>query len=27
MFNTKSKKEEPVIISPSFQLPIILIVL
>ena len=27
MFKTKSKKEEPVIISPSFQLPIILIVL
>jgi len=27
MFSTKSKKEEPVIISPSFQLPIILIVL
>ena len=27
MFNTKSKKEEPVIISPSFQLPIVLIVL
>ena len=27
MFNTKSKKEEPVIISPSFQLPIILIFL
>ena len=27
MFNTKQKKEEPVIISPSFQLPIILIVL
>ena len=27
MFNTKSKKEDPVIISPSFQLPIILIVL
>ena len=27
MFNTKSKQEEPVIISPSFQLPIILIVL
>ena len=27
MFNTKSKKEEPVIISPSFQLPIIVIVL
>ena len=27
MFNTKSKKEEPVTISPSFQLPIILIVL
>ena len=27
MFNTKLKKEEPVIISPSFQLPIILIVL
>ena len=27
MINTKSKKEEPVIISPSFQLPIILIVL
>jgi len=27
MFNTKSKKEEAVIISPSFQLPIILIVL
>ena len=26
MFNTKSKKEEPIIISPSFQLPIILIV-
>ena len=27
MFNTKSKKEESVIISPSFQLPIIVIVL
>ena len=27
MFNTKSKIEEPVIISPSFQLPIILIFL
>ena len=27
MFNTKSKKQEPVIISPSFQLPIILIIL
>ena len=27
MFNTKSKKEEPLIISPSFQLPIILIAL
>ena len=27
MFNTKSKEKEPVIISPSFQLPIILIVL
>ena len=27
MFNSKSKKEEPIIISPSFQLPIILIVL
>ena len=27
MFNTKPKKEDPVIISPSFQLPIILIVL
>ena len=27
MFNTKSKKEEPVIISRSFQLPIILIFL
>jgi len=27
MFNTKSKKEEPIIISPSFQLPIILIFL
>ena len=27
MFNTKSKKEEPVTISPSFQLPIILIIL
>ena len=27
MFNSKSKKQEPVIISPSFQLPIILIVL
>ena len=27
MFNTKSKKEEPVMISPSFQLPIILIIL
>jgi len=27
MFNSKSKKEDPVIISPSFQLPIILIVL
>ncbi|MDC3148924.1 cobalamin biosynthesis protein [Prochlorococcus sp. AH-716-I05] len=27
MFNTKSKKKEPVIISPSFQLPIILIFL
>ena len=27
MFKTKSTKEEPVIISPSFQLPIILIVL
>jgi len=26
MFNTKLKKEEPVIISPSFQLPIILII-
>tara|TARA_Y100000816_G_C25561609_1_gene303334 strand:- start:59 stop:463 length:405 start_codon:yes stop_codon:yes gene_type:complete len=27
MFKTKSKKEETVIISPSFQLPIILIIL
>jgi len=27
MFNTKPKEEEPVIISPSFQLPIILIIL
>ena len=27
MFNTKSKRQEPVTISPSFQLPIILIVL
>jgi len=27
MSNTKSKKQEPVIISPSFQLPIILILL
>ena len=27
MFNTKSKTQEPVTISPSFQLPIILIVL
>ena len=27
MFNTKSKKEESIIISPSFQLPIIVIVL
>ena len=27
MFKTKSKKQEPVIISPSFQLPIILIIL
>ena len=27
MFKTKSKKEEPIIISPSFQLPIILIAL
>ena len=27
MFNTKSKKKAPIIISPSFQLPIILIVL
>ena len=27
MFKTKSKKEEPIIISPSFQLPIIIIVL
>ena len=27
MFNTKSKTNEPVTISPSFQLPIILIVL
>ncbi len=27
MFNTKSKKKEPVIISPSFQLPVILIFL
>ena len=27
MFNTKPKKAEPVIISPSFQLPIILIIL
>ena len=27
MFNAKSKKEEPTIISPSFQLPVILIIL
>ncbi|ABM72693.1 conserved hypothetical protein [Prochlorococcus marinus str. MIT 9515] len=27
MFNTKSKMQEPVTISPSFQLPIILIIL
>jgi len=27
MFNTKSKKEEAIIISPSFQLPVILIFL
>ena len=27
MFNTNSKMQEPVIISPSFQLPIILIIL
>jgi len=27
MFKTKSKKDEPVIISPSFQLPAILIIL
>ena len=27
MFNTKTKKEDPVIISPSFQLPILLIIL
>ena len=27
MFNAKSKKQEPVTISPSFQLPIILIIL
>ena len=27
MFNSKSKRQEPVIIFPSFQLPIILIVL
>ena len=27
MFKTKSKKEETVIISPSFQLPVILIIL
>ena len=27
MINTKSKKQEPIIISPAFQLPIILIIL
>ena len=27
MFNTKSKIEEPIIISPSFQLPIIVLIL
>ena len=27
MFNTKSKTEEPIIISPSFQLPIIVLIL
>ena len=27
MFNSKSREEEPVIISPSFQLPLILIAL
>jgi len=27
MFNTKSKPQEPIIISPSFQLPIIVLIL